>query len=64
VGLGLKTRRSQLVIREKDGKARVVNCEYVLGKDLHLGVLLNKDKILKIVPEMNSIKDLNGLTSI
>jgi hypothetical protein len=62
--LQLRTKRSQLVVTGTGGKKFPVNCEYILGTNLHLAVLSNKDKILKMIPEMNAIKDLNGLCSI
>jgi hypothetical protein len=64
MGLGMRTRRTQLIVNGAGGKKFPVNCEYVLGKDLHFQIMVNKDKILKMIPTMGKGAELNGLTSI
>ena len=57
-------RRTQLIVEGKDGKKKGVNCEYVNGTNLHLTIMTNAEKILKLVPTMESHKSFNGLKSI
>lgn len=59
-----KLHRTQLIIKQAGGKMIPINCEYVNGKNLHFCVLENKAAILKMVPTMNSVKDMNGLAGI
>ena len=64
--LDLKLHKTQLVVEAAapGGKKRAVNCNWVSGTNLHFAVLHNKDKILKMVPTMESHKSFNGLGSI
>lgn len=57
-------KRTQLIVDKPDGKKQAVNCEYILGKDLHAAIILHREQILKLVPTINSFRDLNGLQSI
>lgn len=64
IGLEMPTRRSQLIVEGGDGKKKAVNCEYVVGTKLHFTIMTNAEKILKLVPTMESHKSFNGLKSI
>jgi len=60
----MPTRRSQLIVEGGDGKKKAVNCEYVVGTKLHFTIMTNAEKIMKLVPTMESHKSFNGLKSI
>ena len=45
-------------------KRMVLNCEYVTGTNLHLQVMSNKEKILKLCPTMETHKTFNHLETI
>ena len=63
----LKMRRTQMLVEKKvedKMKRMVLNCEYVTGTNLHLQVMSNKDKILKLCPTMETHKTFNGLEKI
>ena len=62
-GLNIKKRRTQLVV-EQAGKRIPVNCEYVIGTNLHFTVMTHREAILKLCPTMDSHKSFNGLNSI
>ena len=64
MGLGMRTRRTQLIVAGEGGKKFPVNCEYTLGKDLHFQIMTNREKILKMIPTMTKGAELNGLESI
>ena len=64
IGLQIKSRRTQLIVDLPGGKRQAVNCDYTHGTNLHLEILKNKDKILKMVPTIDSINSLNELKSI
>lgn len=64
IGLQIKSRRTQLIVDLPGGKRQAVNCDYVHGTNLHLEILKNKDKIMKMVPTIDSINSLNELKSI
>lgn len=42
-GLGLKMRRTQLVIDQPGGKRIPVNCEYIIGTKLHYAIMTHKE---------------------
>ena len=41
-----------------------MNCNYILGTNLHVAVLQNKEAIMKLVPTMDSHKSLNNLAGV
>ena len=64
VGLGIKTRRTQLIVDATGGKRIPMNCEYVIGTNLHLAVMTHRDEILKLCPTMDAHKTFDGLKGI
>lgn len=63
-GLGIKSRRTQLVIEQAGGKKVPMNCEYVLGTNLHLAIMTHRDEILKMCPTMDAHKSFDNLKGI
>ena len=63
-GLGIKSRRTQLVIEQAGGKKVPMNCEYVLGTNLHLAIMTHRDEILKMCPTMDTHKSFDNLKGI
>lgn len=57
-------RKTQLSVKGADGKQRSINCEYVVGKDLHFTVMQNAKKIMPMVPNINKNMNLNDLAGI
>ena len=67
LSLDVKSRRTQLIVEqqtEAGPKKKAVNCNYILGTNLHVAVLTHKEEIMKLVPTMNSHKSFNNLTGI
>ena len=64
MGLGMKMSRTQLIVDAGQGKRYPVNCEYVIGKNLHFTIMTHKTEILKLCKTMDSHRSLNGLASI
>lgn len=60
----MRVRKTQLSVKGADGKQRSINCEYVVGKDLHFTVMQNAKKIMPMVPNINKNMNLNDLAGI